>query len=83
MRVSCLPRAYTDPHAVKAHFSFFGPIASIALSVDSLPLLRSLERQHRLAAAWRKLHTMHALLPAAQKARRAPALRRAAERLLV
>jgi len=83
VRVSCLPRAYTDPHAVKAHFSFFGPIASIALSVDSLPLLRSLERQHRLAAAWRKLHTMHALLPAAQKARRAPALRRAAERLLV
>jgi len=49
VKVSGLPNTYTDPLAVKAHFSFFGPIASVALSVDNAPLLALLERQSALA----------------------------------
>ena len=82
VRVSGLPNSYTDTHAVKAHFSFFGPIASVALSVDNAHLLALLERQHALAQDWRKLHTHHALLAPAQRARASRSLLRRAEHML-
>ena len=56
IRVSKLPQQYTDPHAVKAHFSFFGPIASVALSYDNEVQLQLLDRQQRLRAQYRRLH---------------------------
>lgn len=83
VRVEGLPSAYTDQHAVRAHFAFFGPVASVSLAVDNENLLLLLERQHRLQHAWRQLHLRHALLPADQRKRCRGSHLRAAEKMLV
>ena len=57
-----LPSQQTDPRSVKAHFSFFGPIASVALSINyNVPLLELLQQQQRLKARWRRLHLLYTL----------------------
>ena len=55
VQVSRLPRLGTTPKALKEHFSFFGPVASVALSLDQSELLRWLRQQHTLTAKWRYL----------------------------
>ena len=44
----------------QAHFSFFGPIASVALSYDNEALLALLDRQQDLHSAYRRLHYQYA-----------------------
>ena len=58
--VKKLPHGAADAAAVKAHFSFFGDVASAALSVDNRHLLALLRQQGRLHAQWRTLHVLYA-----------------------
>ena len=45
-----LPAHHTDPTAVKAHFAFFGPVASVAIAVENEPLMRLIRQQQQLKA---------------------------------
>ena len=58
--VKKLPHGAADAAAVKAHFTFFGDVASAALSVDNRHLLALLRQQGRLHAQWRTLHVLYA-----------------------
>ena len=55
-----LPAHQTDPEAVKAHFAFFGPVASVAIAVENEPLMRLIRQQQQLKARWRRLHLLYA-----------------------
>ncbi len=48
-----LPAHQADAEAVKAHFSFFGPVASVAIAVENEPLMRLIRQQQQLKARWR------------------------------
>lgn len=52
--VSKLPASGVTPRAIKAHFAFFGPVTSVALSTDNHELLDGLERHRHLKANWRR-----------------------------
>jgi hypothetical protein len=55
-----LPAHQSDPAAVKAHFGFFGPVASVAIAVENEPLMRLIRQQQLLKARWRRLHLLYA-----------------------
>ena len=54
--VSRLPPLGSDPESLRQHFSFFGPVASVAVSTDRHALLGALQRHRQLKARWRHLH---------------------------
>ena len=54
--VSRLPAVGSDPASLKEHFSFFGPVASVAVSTDNQRLISLLESHQRNRARWRHLH---------------------------
>ena len=54
--VSKLPARGSDPQALRQHFSFFGDVASVAVSNDHHRLLGLVQKHQRLKARWRNLH---------------------------
>ena len=54
--VSRLPPIGSDAESLRQHFSFFGPVASVAVSTDRHVLLGLLERHRALKSRWRHLH---------------------------
>ena len=54
--VNRLPPIGSDPASLKEHFSFFGPVASVAVSNDHHRLLKLLARHSELKTRWRHLH---------------------------
>ena len=54
--VSRLPATGSDPDSLRAHFAFFGDVASVAVSTENHRLLSLLEKQRSLQVRWRHLH---------------------------
>ena len=57
--VTRLPAQGTGTQSVKSHFSFFGVVASVALSVENQHVLSLLREQHGLRGEWRRLHVRY------------------------
>ncbi len=54
--VGRLPSFGTDADSIREHFSFFGHVASVAMSNDNSEVLELLRRQHAYRTHWRHLH---------------------------
>ena len=54
--VSQLPSQGVDSQAIRAHFAFFGPIASVALSHNHDELLRHFHAHRTIKSRWHSLH---------------------------
>lgn len=68
-----LPLDGTDVRSVKNHFTFFGKVASVALSLGNDQLLSLLREQHALRSKWRRVHTQYARTMRASSRGRPPA----------
>ena len=67
--VQHLPPLGSDPASLRAHFSYFGDVAAVAVSNDHRHLLKLLREQQGLKARWRDLHLEYARALTALRAR--------------